>query len=101
MLWGVGLGLYAIFVALLAHRMFFLEIAPIDMTPLLWVVMGAAAISTNAGSTLIVADSGVPFLHSMRPFIDGVTLIVWAWATWWIPCWSSLESGSTASAVCP
>jgi tellurite resistance protein TehA-like permease len=100
MLWGVGLGLYAIFVALLAHRMFFLEIAPIDMTPLLWVVMGAAAISTNAGSTLIVADSGVPFLHSMRPFIDGVTLIVWAWATWWIPCWSSLESGSTASAVC-
>jgi tellurite resistance protein TehA-like permease len=21
----------------------------------------------------------------MRPFIDGVTLIVWAWATWWIP----------------
>jgi tellurite resistance protein TehA-like permease len=21
----------------------------------------------------------------MRPFIDGVTLIMWAWATWWIP----------------
>jgi tellurite resistance protein TehA-like permease len=21
----------------------------------------------------------------MRPFIDGVTLITWAWATWWIP----------------
>jgi tellurite resistance protein TehA-like permease len=27
----------------------------------------------------------MPFLHSMRPFIDGVTLIMWAWATWWIP----------------
>src|SRR5690606_26526082 len=22
---------------------------------------------------------------SMKPFIDGVTLIMWAWATWWIP----------------
>jgi tellurite resistance protein TehA-like permease len=21
----------------------------------------------------------------MRPFIDGVTLICWAWASWWIP----------------
>ena len=21
----------------------------------------------------------------MRPFIDGVTLLLWAWATWWIP----------------
>jgi tellurite resistance protein TehA-like permease len=47
--------------------------------------MGAAAISTNAGSTLILSDSGLDFLHSMRPFIDGVTLILWAWATWWIP----------------
>jgi tellurite resistance protein TehA-like permease len=47
--------------------------------------MGAAAISTNAGSTLILTDSGLPFLNTMRPFIDGVTLIMWAWATWWIP----------------
>ena len=47
--------------------------------------MGAAAISTNAGSTLILTDSGLAFLHSMRPFIDGVTLIMWAWGTWWIP----------------
>jgi tellurite resistance protein TehA-like permease len=47
--------------------------------------MGAAAISTNAGSTLILTDSGLAFLTSMRPFIDGVTLMIWAWATWWIP----------------
>ena len=55
------------------------------MTPLLWVVMGAAAIATNAGSTLILTDNGIPFLTAMRPFIDGLTLIMWAWATWWIP----------------
>jgi hypothetical protein len=47
--------------------------------------MGAAAISTNAGSVLIATDSAMPFLNAMRPFIDGVTLTMWAWATWWIP----------------
>jgi len=85
MLWGVGLGLYAIFIVLFAHRIFFFDVAPDDITPLLWVVMGAAAIATNAGSTLILSDTHMPFLASMRPFIDAVTLLLWAWATWWIP----------------
>lgn len=85
MLWGVGLALYGIFITLFAHRIFFFDVEPDDITPLLWVVMGAAAITTNAGSVLIVTDSGIPFLHSMKPFIDGVTLIMWVWATWWIP----------------
>jgi tellurite resistance protein TehA-like permease len=85
MLWGIGLALYGIFIALFAYRIFFSEVGTDDITPLLWVVMGAAAISTNAGSTLILTESGVPFLHSMRPFIDGMTLMMWAWATWWIP----------------
>lgn len=85
MFWGVGLGLYGIFVTLFAHRIFFFDIEPEDITPLLWVVMGAAAITTNAGSVLILTDSDMAFLVSMRPFIDGVTLLMWAWATWWIP----------------
>jgi tellurite resistance protein TehA-like permease len=85
MLWGVGLGLYGIFIALFAYRLFFFDVGPDDITPLLWVVMGAAAISTNAGSVLIATDSRMPFLNAMRPFIDGVTLTMWAWATWWIP----------------
>lgn len=85
MLWGVGLCLYAIFITLFAYRIFFFDVSPADITPLLWVVMGAAAIATNAGSTLILTDNGIPFLTAMRPFIDGVTLIMWAWATWWIP----------------
>jgi tellurite resistance protein TehA-like permease len=85
MLWGIGLVLYGIFVTLFAYRIFFYPFTPDDITPLLWVVMGAAAISTNAGSSLILADATMPFLAAMRPFIDGVALILWAWATWWIP----------------
>jgi tellurite resistance protein TehA-like permease len=85
MLWGIGLGLYGIFITLFAYRLFFFDVEPEDLSPLLWVVMGAAAISTNAGSALLLTDSGMPFLQSMRPFIDGMTLIIWAWGTWWIP----------------
>ena len=85
MLWVVGLGLYGILIVLLCYRMFFVELKPDDVNPQLWVIMGAAAISTNAGSTLIVSNGGLPFLLSIRPFIDGVTFAMWAWATWWIP----------------
>jgi tellurite resistance protein TehA-like permease len=85
MLWGIGLALYGIFITLFAYRIFFFEVKPDDITPLLWVVMGAAAITANAGSTLLLTDIGMTFLQSMRPFIDGVTLVMWAWATWWIP----------------
>ncbi|MBP8270502.1 MAG: tellurite resistance/C4-dicarboxylate transporter family protein, partial [Sphaerotilus sp.] len=50
MLWGLGLCLYGIFVTLFCYRIFFLQLAPDDVGPLLWVVMGAAAISANAGT---------------------------------------------------
>jgi len=85
MLWTVGLGLYGILIVLLSYRMFFVELKPDDVNPQLWVVMGAAEISTNAGSTLVASNGGLHFLLSIRPFIDGVTLAMWAWATWWIP----------------
>lgn len=85
MLWGIGIVLYGIFVTLFAYRIFFLEIKAKDLNPLWWVIMGAAAISTNAGSTLILTPPGVPFLEHMDAFIDGTTLILWAWGTWWIP----------------
>jgi len=85
MLWGIGLALYGIFIALFAQRVFFHDVEPDDITPLLWVVMGAAAIATNAGSTLILAKEDIAFLQAMRPLVDGVTLVMWAWATWWIP----------------
>jgi tellurite resistance protein TehA-like permease len=85
MLWGLGLSLYGIFVALFCYRIFFLSLKPQDLSPLLWVVMGAAAISANAGTSLFWTDSQLPFLAAQKPFIDGVTLMIWSWATWWIP----------------
>ncbi|HET7333469.1 MAG TPA: tellurite resistance/C4-dicarboxylate transporter family protein [Rhizomicrobium sp.] len=85
MLWGIGLALYAIFVTLFSYRIFFFRFAPEDLSPLLWVVMGAAAISANAGTSLLLTNVRVPFLADTKPFIDGVTMMIWAWGTWWIP----------------
>ncbi len=85
MLWGLGVVLYGIFVTLFSYRIFFLDVSPDDLSPLLWVVMGAAAIGVNAGSTLIMSDPNLPFLLALRPLVDGTMLILWAWATWWIP----------------
>lgn len=84
-LWGIGIVFYGIFITLFSYRLFFLRVTTTDVTPLFWVVMGAAAISTNAGSVLILTDPGMPFLLALRPFLDGTTLILWAWSTWWIP----------------
>jgi tellurite resistance protein TehA-like permease len=84
-LWGIGIVLYGIFITLFAYRIFFLRVDASEMNPLFWVVMGAAAIATNAGSTLILNEPNLPFLDAMRPFVNGTTLILWAWATWWIP----------------
>ncbi len=85
MLWGLGLLFYGIFVTLFCYRIFFLTLKPQDISPLLWVIMGAAAISANAGTALLTEDPLLPFLAAQRPFIDGVTMMIWAWGTWWIP----------------
>jgi tellurite resistance protein TehA-like permease len=84
-LWGIGVVLYGIFVTHFAYRISYLRVEPQDLTPLLWVVMGAAAISANAGSTLVQNGAGPDFLHAMRPFVDGASFTLWAWGTWWIP----------------
>lgn len=85
MMWGLGLVFYGIFVTLFCYRIFFLELKAQDIGPLLWVVMGAAAISANAGTTLLTVDARLPFLAAQRPFVDGITLMAYSWATWWVP----------------
>ncbi|MBE9536869.1 MAG: tellurite resistance/C4-dicarboxylate transporter family protein [Proteobacteria bacterium] len=85
MLWGVGLILYGIFVTLFCYRIFFLDMNYDDYTPLMWVIMGAAAISANAGSALALSDPIMPVLVALHPLVSGVALLTWAWATWWIP----------------
>ena len=53
--------------------------------------MRAVAITTLAGSTLVLAASSWDFLQQILPFVLGLTLLFWVTATWWIPLLLALD----------
>jgi len=71
--------------SLIFYRYTFVPMAPGDFSPPDWINMGAAAISTLAGATLVQHASLSPLLADIAPFVKGLTLFFWAIATWWIP----------------
>ncbi len=87
-LWG-GM-LYIWMMSLIFYRYTFFQFSPADLSPPYWINMGAMAISTFAGSQLILNTPHAPFLASMLPFIKGFTVFYWATGTWWIPMLLSL-----------
>ncbi len=82
-LWG-GM-LYIWMMSLIFYRYTFFRFSPDDLSPPYWINMGAMAISTLAGSLLILNSQHAPFLLSLQPFIKGFTVFYWATGTWWIP----------------
>jgi|SRR5690554_2328424 len=85
-LWG-GM-LYIWMMSLIFYRYTFFPLAPGDLSPPYWINMGAMAISTLAGSLLIISVSDAPdapYLNSLLPFIKGFTVFYWVTGTWWIP----------------
>ncbi len=90
-LWG-GMQ-YIWMIALIFYRYTFFKFSPDDLSPPYWISMGAMAISTLAGSLLILNAPHSPFLTSTVGFIKGFYVFFWATGTWWIPmliilaCW--------------
>ncbi|MEZ5077591.1 MAG: tellurite resistance/C4-dicarboxylate transporter family protein [Solirubrobacterales bacterium] len=82
-LWG-GM-LYIWIISLIFYRYTFFRFSPADLAPPYWINMGAMAISVLAGSLLVSNSADAPFLHSLRPFLEGFTVFYWATGTWWIP----------------
>jgi tellurite resistance protein TehA-like permease len=83
--WLCGGMLYLWMISLIFYRYTFFRFLPSDLTPPYWINMGAMAISTLAGATLIANAGSAPFLQKMLPFLLGFTVFFWAAATWWIP----------------
>ncbi|WP_416233265.1 tellurite resistance/C4-dicarboxylate transporter family protein [Castellaniella sp.] len=82
-LWG---GMFYIWMmSLIFYRYVFFRFPPSDLSPPYWINMGAMAISTLAGSQLILNAPDAPFLVSLVPFLKGFTVFYWATGTWWIP----------------
>lgn len=84
-LWLWGGMLYIWLMTLIFYRYTFFTLDPEHLSPPYWINMGAMAISTLAGSLLMLSADEAPFVASMLPFIKGFTLFYWATATWWIP----------------
>src|SRR5512146_380357 len=84
-LWLCGGMLYIWIISLIFYRYTFFKFAPSDLMPPYWINMGAMAISTLAGVTLIQSAPFAGFLGSILPFLKGFTIFFWATATWWIP----------------
>ena len=81
----LGAMLYLTIITLIFYRFTFLELPMERLTPPYWINMGAVAITTLAGSTLLLVPQPPPLLLELRPFLLGFTLFFWSAATWWIP----------------
>jgi tellurite resistance protein TehA-like permease len=84
-IWLSACMVYLWIISLIFYRYTFFTLEPSDLAPPYWINMGAAAISTLAGTFLIVAAPMSPAVQSVLPFIRGFTLFWWSTATWWIP----------------
>jgi tellurite resistance protein TehA-like permease len=81
----LGAMLYLTIITLIFYRFTFLEMPVERLTPPYWINMGAVAITTLAGSMLLLSRRSLPLLEMLKPFLTGFTLFFWVTATWWIP----------------
>ncbi len=81
----LGAVLYLFITALLFYRFTFFELAPSDLTPLYWVNMGAAAITSLAGTTLVLDGQQWPFIQSVLQVLSLGSLAFWVAGMWWVP----------------
>jgi tellurite resistance protein TehA-like permease len=81
----IGSMLYLAIIPLIFYRLTFVRLASRDFSPPYWINMGAVAITTLAGATLMMRVGHWQVLGPIVPFLPGFTLFFWAAASWWIP----------------
>jgi CIC family chloride channel protein len=93
--------LYIVLTGLIVYRALFFRMEPDQLNPPYWINMGAVAITTLAGSRLILLGEPGPLAASLHPFLPAFVMLFWATATWWIPLlvlvglWKIIVSRST------
>lgn len=85
MMFMIGSMLYLAIIPLIFYRLTFVRLSSRDFSPPYWINMGAVAISTLAGATLILRSESWPLIKPFLPFVLGFTMFFWSVATWWIP----------------
>ncbi len=80
-----GTVLYLLIIGLIFYRFTFLRLDASQLAAPYWINMGALAITTLTGATLLAQPGPEPLWGSVRPFLLGFTLLFWAFGSWWIP----------------
>lgn len=81
----LGLVLYVVVMTVEFLRWTFRKLEPEEIDPPAWIATGAMAITVLAGSNLLIAAPRAEVLARMTPFLEGITILAWATATFWLP----------------
>ncbi len=81
----IGCVLYLILITLIFYRLTFFNLTTQELAPPYWINMGAVAITTLAGVTLIETHTDWPVIIQIRTFLLGLSLMFWSIGSWWIP----------------
>ncbi len=88
----IGAALYVLLMTWIFYRLVFVVLQPLDMTPAYWINMGATAITSLAGASILADTGNASLVAEVRPFLAGLTLLFWATGAWWIPLLVILET---------
>jgi tellurite resistance protein TehA-like permease len=82
----LGIVLYLIVMTMVFLRWTFHPLDPTEADPPAWIAAGAVAITVLAGSNILLAADRAPErLSRLAPFIEGLVVMAWATATFWLP----------------
>jgi tellurite resistance protein TehA-like permease len=84
-LWGVGVLLYLLLVAVILLRWLTVPLTPAGVGPSYWILMGATAISVLAGTRILDLPARLAVVRATAEFIKGFSFTLWAFGTWWLP----------------
>jgi len=83
-LWAFGAILYVLLMAIILARLLLLPLDAAQASPPYWITMGATAITVFAGADLLRLSPSLPSV-AVGSTVEGFTLFLWAFGSWWIP----------------
>lgn len=83
--WAVGVVLYLVVIVLVIARLLLQPLEREELTPAYWITMGATAITVLAGAGILGIGGPIPIVAASRPLVRGISLLLWAFGSWWIP----------------